>query len=229
MRLSAFFALALLLCACSRSTEEVREVPAKAPSPAPPTAPAAPDSRHVLAVFGDSIAAGFGVETGLGFPEFLQKKLDAEKYPWRVVNLGISGDTTEGGVSRIDSAVSLKPEIVILELGGNDGLRGLPPETTRKNLETMIVAFQKSGARVVLAGMTLPPNYGAPYIQQFEKMYRDLAATYKLTLIPFLLQDLVTKDLRYMQSDGLHPTAAGHQIVADTVFRTVKPFLSAAR
>lgn len=229
MRLSAFCAVALLLCACSRSTEEVREVPAKAAPPPAPVAPAAPDPRHVLAVFGDSLAAGFGVETGLSFPDFLQKKLDTEKYPWRVVNLGISGDTTEGGVSRIDSAVSLKPEIVILELGGNDGLRGLPPDTTHKNLQTMIVAFQKSGARVVLAGMTLPPNYGAAYIQQFEKMYRDLAAQYKLTLIPFLLQDLVTKDLRYLQSDGLHPTAAGNQIVAETVFRTVKPFLTAAR
>jgi acyl-CoA thioesterase-1 len=229
MRLSAFCAVALLLCACSRSTEEAREAPAKPAPPPAPVAPAAPDPRHVLAVFGDSLAAGFGVETGLSFPDFLQKKLDTEKYPWRVVNLGISGDTTEGGVSRIDSAVSLKPEIVILELGGNDGLRGLPPETTRKNLETMIVAFQKANARVVLAGMTLPPNYGAPYIQQFEKMYRDLAARYKLTLIPFLLQDLVTKDLRYLQSDGLHPTAAGNQIVAETVFRTVKPFLAAAR
>src|SRR5258706_1486787 len=231
MRLSSFCAAAVLLCACSRSPNEPHESAAKpapraAPGPAPPLR-TAPDGRHVLVVFGDSIAAGFGVDAGLSFPDFLQKKLDAQRYPWRFVNLGISGDTTEGGVSRIDSAVSLKPEIVILELGGNDGLRGLPPETTRVNLDTMIVAFQKAGARVVLAGMSLPPNYGAAYIQQFEKMYRDLAARYKLRLIPFLLADLVTKDLRYLQSDGLHPTAEGHQIVAETVLRAIKPLLGA--
>ncbi len=180
----------------------------------------------MLVVFGDSLAAGFGLETGLSFPDFLQKKIDAEKYPWRVVNLGISGDTTDGGVARIESAVSLKPKIVILELGGNDGLRGLPVERTRSNLKTMIEAFRKSGAKVVLAGMTLPPNYGAEYIRGFENVFRDLAAEYKLTLIPFLLSDIVTKDLRYLQGDGLHPTAAGNEIVAGTVFRTLKPLLS---
>jgi len=145
-----------------------------------------------------------------------------------VVNLGISGDTTEGGVSRIDSATSLKPAIVILELGGNDGLRGLPLKATRDNLEQMIDAFQHSGARVVVAGMTLPPNYGPDYIRGFEKIYRDLAAEHKLALIPFLLADIVTKDLRYLQRDGIHPTAEGAEIVAETVLRAVKPFLGAA-
>jgi acyl-CoA thioesterase-1 len=180
----------------------------------------------VLVVFGDSLSAGFGLEAGLSFPDFLQKTLDIEKYPWRVVNLGLSGDTTEGGVSRIDSATALKPEIVVLELGGNDGLRGLPLETTRENLNTMIVAFQKAGAKIVLAGMTLPPNYGPDYIRQFENIYRDLAAKYKLTLIPFLLADIVTPDMRYIQRDGIHPTAAGCEIVAGTVLRAVKPLLT---
>jgi len=114
-------------------------------------------------------------------------------------------------------------------VGGNHRPGRLSPGTNRKDLEEVIVRVQERNGRVVLAGMTLPPNYGALYIQQFEKMYRDLAAHYKVTLIPFLLQDLVTKDLRYLQSDGLHPTAAGNQIVAETVFRTVKPFVAAAR
>lgn len=155
----------------------------------------------------------------------MQKDLDQQGYAWHVINLGISGDTTDGGVSRIDSATSLKPSIVILELGGNDGLRGLPLASTRANLEQMITAFQDAGARVVLAGMTLPPNYGPDYIQGFEKIYKDLAAKYKLTFIPFLLSDIVTKDLRYIQRDGIHPTAAGAEIVAQTVLRTVKPLL----
>jgi acyl-CoA thioesterase-1 len=212
-----------VFCGCSKQENPTQPAPA-ATTPAP-TAPVA-DNRHVLVVFGDSLSAGFGLEAGLSFPDFLQKKLDAEKYPWRVVNLGISGDTTEGGVARIDSATGLKPEIVVLELGGNDGLRGLPLETTRANLENMIVQFQKAGAKVVLAGMTLPPNYGPDYIHQFEKIYRDLATQYKLTLIPFLLADIITSDMRYIQRDGIHPTAAGCEIVAGTVLRAVKPLLT---
>jgi acyl-CoA thioesterase-1 len=222
MRSPWFFVIILVLCGCSKHEEQQAK-----PTPTP-VALAAPvnDNRHVLVVFGDSLSAGFGLEAGLSFPDFLQKKLDGERYPWRVVNQGLSGDTTEGGVSRIDAATVLKPEIVVLELGGNDGLRGLPLETTRANLETMIVAFQKAGAKVVLAGMTLPPNYGPDYIHQFEGIFRDLAAKYKLTLIPFLLADIVTSDMRYIQHDGLHPTAVGCEIVAGTVLRAVKPLLT---
>jgi acyl-CoA thioesterase I len=179
----------------------------------------------VLVVFGDSLSAGFGLEPGQSFPDDLQRKLDAQGYPWRVVNLGISGDTTEGGVSRMDSATSLQPSIVLLELGGNDGLRGLPLAGTRKNLETMIQTFQHAGAKVVLAGMTLPPNYGTDYIQGFQKIYKDLATQYHLTLIPFLLADIITPDLHYLQRDGIHPTAAGAMIVSETVLRAVKPLL----
>jgi acyl-CoA thioesterase-1 len=223
MRSPLFFVIILVLCGCSRHEEQqVQDAPTPLPASTAPVA----DNRHVLVVFGDSLSAGFGLEAGLSFPDFLQKKLDAEKYPWHVVNQGISGDTTEGGVARIDAATALKPEIVVLELGGNDGLRGLPLETTRENLETMIVAFQKAGAKVVLAGMTLPPNYGPDYIHQFEEIYRDLAKKYKLTLIPFLLADIVTSDMRYIQRDGIHPTAAGCEIVAGTVLRSVKPLLT---
>jgi acyl-CoA thioesterase I len=226
MRIGFFLGFVFALCACSHpheSSEETRPAqapPKEAPMPAPQQ-----DNRPVLVVFGDSLSAGYGLPAGQSYPDFLQKKLDADGYAWRVVNLGISGDTTEGGVSRIDSATSLKPGIVILELGGNDGLRGMPLAATRANLDKMITAFQGAGARVVLAGMTLPPNYGADYIHGFEKIYKDLAAAHKITLIPFLLSDIVTKDLRYIQPDGLHPTAAGAEIVAGTVLRYIKPVL----
>jgi acyl-CoA thioesterase-1 len=186
---------------------------------------AAADTRKVLVVFGDSLSAGYGLPYGQSFPDRLQKRLDAEGFAWRVVNLGISGDTTEGGVARMDAAVRLKPSIVVLELGGNDGLRGLPLTVTRKNLDTMIAAFTHAGARVVLAGMTLPPNYGPDYIKGFEKNFKDLAAEYKLAFIPFLLADIVTSDLRYLQRDGIHPTAEGAEIVSGTVMRAVKPLL----
>jgi len=182
-------------------------------------------ARKVLVVFGDSLSAGYGLPAGKSFPDDMQRMLDKEGYAWQVKNLGISGDTTEGGVSRIESAVRLKPAVVLLELGGNDGLRGLPLKVTRQNLEKMIVAFQGAGAKVVLAGMTLPPNYGPDYIKSFQAIYKDLAAEYKLKLIPFLLSDIVTPDLRYLQRDGIHPTAEGAEIVAGTVLKVVKPLL----
>ena len=192
-------------------------------SPLPAQTPAS--AKKVMVVFGDSLSAGYGLPAGKSFPDDMQRTLEKEGYAWRIVNLSISGDTTEGGVSRIDSAVRLKPALVVLELGGNDGLRGLPLKGTRQNLDTMIVAFQQAGAKVVLAGMTLPPNYGPDYIKSFEAIYRDLAAKYKLKLIPFLLSDIVTPDLRYLQRDGIHPTAEGAEIVAGTVLKTVKPLL----
>ncbi len=214
---------ALLMCGCSRSHDATEPAPASdAPKPA---APAKVDNRPVIAIFGDSIAAGFGLPPGKSFPDDLQVKFDAAGFAYHVVNLGISGDTTEGGAARIDSATSLKPAIVVVELGGNDGLRGVPLANTRANLDQMIAAFQGAGAKVVLAGMTLPPNYGADYIEGFQKIYKDLAAKYHVPLIPFLLADIVTKDLRYFQPDGIHPTAPGADIVANTVMKALTPLL----
>ncbi len=220
------------LYGCSSEQTEPRQTkpvavasPEPAPAPAPPSPVSAEDHRKVLVVFGDSLSAGAGLRPGESFPDDLQRKLDAEHLPWHVVNLGISGDTTEGGLARIDSAIQLKPAIVVLELGGNDGLRGFDLKLTRQNLDTMIVALQGAGARVVLAGMTLPPNMGPDYVRGFEAIYKDLAAKYKLTLIPFLLADIITPDLRYLQPDGIHPTAEGAEIVSGTVLRAVKPLL----
>jgi acyl-CoA thioesterase-1 len=187
------------------------------------------DTRKVLVVFGDSLSAGYGVPHGQSYPDDLQRTLDAQGYAWRVVNLGISGDTTSGGLARVNTGTALRPAMVLLELGGNDGLRGLPLAMTRENLDQMIGAFEHAGARVVLAGMTLPPNYGPDYIHSFEAIYSGLAAKYKLPLIPFLLRDIATQDMRYFQRDGIHPTAEGAQIVSNTVFRAIKPLLGAVK
>ncbi len=185
----------------------------------------AADTRPVIATFGDSLSAGFGAEAGKSFPDYLQKLLDAKGYRYRVVNAGVSGDTTTDGLERIGDVLAVKPALVVLELGGNDGLRGLPVAGTEANLEQMIVQLQKSGAKVVLAGITLPRNYGAAYIQSFDRIYTDLARKYKLTLIPFLLQGVAMSGPGLMQQDGIHPTARGNQIVAATVLKYLTPLL----
>jgi acyl-CoA thioesterase-1 len=224
VRCTFVLAIGLILAGCSSAPPP--SVAASEPQRIPEKTPEKPDNRKTLVVFGDSLSAGFGLEAGQSYPDDLQKKIDAEHYPWHVINLGISGDTTEGGVSRMDSATELKPTIILLELGGNDGLRGLPLAVTRKNLDTMITTFQNAGATVVLAGITLPPNYGADYVKKFDQIYSDLAREHRLTFLPFLLVDIITKDLRYLQRDGIHPTAEGAEIVSGTVFRTLKPLLA---
>jgi acyl-CoA thioesterase-1 len=221
------FVTCAVLAGCSKSDHEPEVRPAAATPRTTAKAPAA-DARPAVVVLGDSLAEGFGVRPGHSFPDQLQRKLDEGQYEYRVMNLGVSGDTTTGGLGRTDYAVSLKPAIVILELGGNDGLRGIPVASTKSNLEQMILKFRAGGSEILLAGMTLPPNYGESYIRSFEKAYEDLADKYSLKLIPFLMEDIRTrlKDApNLMQRDGIHPTAAGHTIIADTVFRYLKPML----
>lgn len=213
--------LALIGCGEQKTADAPHAEPPRqsAPTPAP-----APDPRPIIAAFGDSLTAGYGVEAGYSYPDFLQKDLDQAGCHYRVVNLGISGDTTSGGLARIDNVTEIKPAIVILELGGNDGLRGLPLSSTRSNLEQMIVGLKKSGAKVLLAGITLPPNYGPDYIKQFETIYKDLAAKYKLPLIPFLFQGVAGVP-GMMQGDGIHATAKGNEVVAKLVTEKLKPLL----
>lgn len=189
-----------------------------------PLAAAPPDTRPVIAAFGDSLTEGFGVDPERSYPAVLQRELDARGYRYRVVNLGISGDTTTDGLQRLSTVLSYQPEIVILEFGANDGLRGIPVTRARANLDRIIAALKEAGAAVILAGMTLPPNYGPAYIREFERMYHDLAAQYELPLIPFLLEGVGGTE-RYMQRDGLHPTAAGNVKVAQNVLAHLEPLL----
>jgi acyl-CoA thioesterase-1 len=185
----------------------------------------AEDTRPVIAAFGDSLSAGFGVEPGKSFPDDLQRLIDAAGYRYRVVNLGVSGDTTTDGVERLPVVLAIHPAIVILEFGGNDGLRGLPVVSAQKNLAAMVEALHKAGAQIVLAGMTLPRNYGPEYIQSFEEMYINLSKQYRLVRIPFLLEG-VGGHPDLTQPDGIHPTAEGAEIVARNVMKYLQPLLS---
>lgn len=182
------------------------------------------DTLPRIVAFGDSLTAGFGVASQDAYPAQLQRRLDALGYRYHVVNAGVSGDTTAGGVRRVSWILNGNPHIVILELGGNDGLRGLDIEQSRANLEAIIVRLKQAGIITVLAGMKLPPNYGADYTTRFESMYKDLAKRHGLPLIPFLL-DGVGGDRRLNQADGIHPTGEGYRIVVENVLRTLEPLL----
>jgi acyl-CoA thioesterase I len=221
-------ALGLLLSGCgSQSAPPRAEAPTQAaPDPELPPAhpPSQEDTRPVIVAFGDSLTAGFGADPGKSFPDFLQKDLDAAGLSWHVVNAGVSGNTTTDGLARISEVLAYKPRVTIVEFGGNDGLRGLPIETTRSNLDQIVHMLQTAGSKVLLAGMTLPPNYGPDYIQPFQRIYVDLAAKYKVARIPFLLSD-VGLHPELMQQDGIHPTGQGNEIVAKTVMRYLKPML----
>lgn len=218
-------ALAVALWGCGGGKSENQPLPVSdAPKPPPVPAVKPADLRPVIDCFGDSISAGFGLDPGQSYPDDLQRLLDAQGFHYHVVNSGVSGDTTTDGLERLPSILALKPAIVILEFGGNDGLRGQPVDSSRRNLAQMIESLQKSGAQVILAGMTLPRNYGPEYIHSFEQMYVDLANQFHLVRIPFLL-DGVGGVASLTQPDGLHPTAKGAEIVASTALNYVKPLL----
>jgi acyl-CoA thioesterase-1 len=222
-------------CHSDRGTEQT--VPAgKTPTPANSLAaantPSTPhvdsqgekDARPVIVCFGDSLTAGAGMESGQTYPDYLQHDLDAKGYRYRVVNAGISGNTTKDGLERVGEAVAMKPTIAVVEFGGNDGLRGLRIDDTRANLDKIISALKSSGARVVLAGITLPPDYGPDYIAQFNRTYTLLADKYNVPLLPFLLRGVYGTP-GMMQADGIHATSAGNKIVAANVLGLIQPLL----
>ncbi len=219
--------VAVSLAACASPEKREQSADSATPQQAivqTPT-PIINDTRPIIAAFGDSLSAGFGVEPGKSFPDDVQRLLDAGGYQYRVVNLGVSGDTTTDGLERLPSVLALHPAIVILEFGGNDGLRGLPVTSTQKNLAAMVEALRKTGASILLAGMTLPRNYGPEYIHSFDQVYIDLARQYKLARIPFLLEG-VGGHPNLMQADEIHPTAEGAAIVAKNVMKYLQPLLT---
>ena len=178
----------------------------------------------VVVALGDSLTAGLGVAADEAFPARLQARLRAEGYDYRVVNAGVSGDTTAGGLRRVDWALRAHPDVVIVALGANDGLRGQSPQAIRANLEEIVEWLQASGARVLLVGMRLPPNYGAEYTKEFEAVFPAVARRAKIALMPFLL-DGVAADPRLNQADGIHPTAAGQQMIADRLWPYLRSLL----
>ena len=180
----------------------------------------------VILVFGDSLSAGYGLPAEQGWVSLLQRRLAERGFPHQVVNASISGDTTSGGLSRLPAALERhRPALVILELGANDGLRGQPPMAMANNLARMIELSQQSGARVLLAEMRIPPNYGPLYTQKFQAMFGELAKRYDIPLIPFLLEG-VAGNPALTQDDGLHPRAEGQPRVLDNVWPTLEPLLT---
>ena len=186
---------------------------------------AAAEPKTIL-FYGDSLTAGYGLDPDDAYPALIQKKNNDAKLPWRVVNAGLSGETTAGGLRRLDWILRQKVDIFVIELGGNDGLRGIAPEVTRANLQQMIerVRAKNPAVKIVLAGMQMPTNMGPDYGEAFARIFPELAEKNNTTLIPFLLED-VGGIPELNLPDGIHPTAEGHEIVARTVWRTLEPLL----
>ena len=217
--------LTLLAAGCQ---SDAPATTASAPAAAT-TAAEAPATRAqpTILFFGESITAGLGVDPDEAYPALIGSKVDSLHLPYTVVNAGLSGETTAGGRSRLHWVLSRQPvHVFVLELGGNDGLRGLPLADTRKNLQAIIdtVRRQSPQTKIVLAGMQIPPNMGPAYTADFKQLYTDIATKNKLTLIPFLLEN-VGGIAKLNQADGIHPTPEGHRLVARTVWRTVQPLL----
>jgi acyl-CoA thioesterase-1 len=182
-------------------------------------------SDRTILVFGDSLSAAYGIRPEQGWVALLTQRLQAQGYGYPIVNASVSGETTSGGLQRLPRALQLhQPGIVVLELGANDALRGLPPSGTRANLAQMVRLSQEAGARVLLVGIRIPPNYGPRYTEEFESVFPELAKQYHLPLVPFLLQDVALNPAR-MQEDGMHPNAAGEAPIVDTVWPYLKPLL----
>jgi acyl-CoA thioesterase I len=202
-----------------RGPETVSSSTFEKPAPAAPSE--TPDTRRVIVAFGDSLTAGVA---GRSYPEYLQDLLDQAGAQFRVENQGVSGDTTTDGLARIENAIAAHPALVILEFGGNDGLRGIPVAATRKNLQEMIERLRAARIPLVLLGITLPPNYGPEYVKPFTAMFPELAKQYHLTYMPFLLVN-VYQHGELMQPDGIHPNGEGNKVVAQDVFRLIQPVL----
>jgi acyl-CoA thioesterase-1 len=228
-----FLGLFAFLGACSRSPESEktpastprREEPARATATDKPAASIEPGAPTVI-FLGDSLTAGLGLDAAQSFPSLIQERLTRERYRYRVVNAGVSGDTAAGGLRRLEWAMSEgDPQVLIVALGGNDGLRGLPPEQLQANLAAIIEQGQQKHLKVILAGMEAPPNYGDDYTAGFRAVYPALAKKYNVPLIPFLLAG-VAGAASLNQADGIHPNSRGAQIVADLVWRTLEPQLT---
>lgn len=193
------------------------------PRPASP-----PGDRNRILVVGDSLSAEYGLERGSGWVELLNKRLAQERIPARVINASISGDTTSGGRARLPALLNQhRPDVVVIELGGNDALRGLPLASSRDNLQAMVKAAKGAGARVLLAGMQVPPNYGQRYGADFAQLFVEVAQAEKVALLPFLLKGVADRPdaEQWFQADRIHPTAAAHPVILANVWPVLKPLL----
>ena len=227
MRRLAAFILLGLLAACSSDPQPAPAAASNAASAAPvaPAAPAAPVAAASRIVFlGDSLTAGLGLPADKSYPSLIGQRLKARGYDFEIVNAGVSGDTSAGGLRRLDWSLEGDVKVLIVALGGNDGLRGLPAADLKKNLAAILDRAKQKGIAVILAGMEAPPNYGPDYTRAFRSVYIELAKEYDVRLIPFLLQG-VAGDASLNQADGIHPNIRGAEIVADLVWKELEPLL----
>jgi acyl-CoA thioesterase-1 len=220
--------LAIAPVGCSRAPAPSSGAAAAAATSAPAAESSpAEDVRPKIVALGDSLTAGLGLLEAQSYPSLLQDDLDREGYSFEVVNAGVSGDTSAAGLARLDWALQDgNTKILILELGANDGLRGLPVAQMKKNLAAIIERAQQKHITVLLLGMEAPPNYGSEYARAFRQVYRDLASQYDVALVPFML-DKVAGRVELNQSDGIHPNVEGTRMVAETIWRTLKPMVDA--
>lgn len=220
---SLALALSLLTMALVSTPTSAQSQPPRKPVAAAPAA--TPATQRTVLVMGDSLSAAYGLSASQGWVSLTAQKIAKEKPGWRVVNASISGETSAGGAARIAAELRRhKPAVVVIELGANDGLRGLPLAQTRANLEKMILAAQASKARVLLIGMRLPPNYGPDYTRGFERTFRELSQRHATAFLPFLLEPIAL-DERAFQADRLHPTAAAQPKLRDHVWPALSPLL----
>jgi acyl-CoA thioesterase I len=188
------------------------------------------DDPKMVLFLGDSLAAGYGLQASQAFPALIQQKIDGLDWNFKVINAGLSGDTSAGGLRRIDWLLRGRVDVLVLELGGNDGLRGIDLASTRANLQGIIdkVKAKNPRVKIVIAGMMVPPNLGQDYTRRFQQMYPELARANQAVLIPFLLEG-VAGDTKLNLPDGIHPTAEGHKLVAETVWKHLRPVLQELR
>jgi acyl-CoA thioesterase I len=220
-------ALCIAAAACGPGD---RTAGVNAPPPSSPRVEETPQTivvRPRIVAFGDSLTAGLGVRPEEAYPALLQRRVDAAGLNYEVVNAGVSGETSAGGLRRLDWALEGDVRALVLALGANDGLRGLPPDQLRRNLAQMIEAAQARGIAVVLAGMEAPPNFGRAYVVEFREIFPALAKQYRTALVPFLLEGVAGR-LAMNQSDGIHPNAEGATLVADNVWAVLRPVLEKA-
>ncbi|MCC7178416.1 MAG: arylesterase [Acidobacteria bacterium] len=232
MRTSLLLSCLALGCAlgwaCSAPRPSSAPIESRAAAPAEPASALAPSERRPeIVILGDSLTAGLGLETTRSFPALIQQRLDERGLNFQVVNAGVSGDTSAGGLRRLEWALEGNPRVLVVALGGNDALRGLPIEDLERNLTAIVERGTREGLSVILAGMEAPPNNGPEYTARFRRVYRDLASTHDVVLIPFLLEG-VAGEAALNQADGIHPNEEGARLVADTVWRALEPVLKAA-
>ena len=219
---------ALLAAACGREPATERPVAAAAPertatAPAPAERPRA-EVRPRIVFLGDSLTAGLGLPPDQSVPALIQKRLDEEDYEYQVVNAGVSGDTSAGGLSRLDWSLEGDVRVLVIELGGNDGLRGLPVAAMKQNIDTIIRRAKQRGITVLLTGMEAPPNYGAAYTSEFRQTFRDLAREHEVALVPFYLEG-VAGVAALNQGDGIHPNAEGSRVIERAIWQSLEPLL----